>query len=91
MKKAVKTIIKGTVQGIFFRDFIKGNADKLRLGGYVRNLDNGAVEVFLEGDIESVDKMCEICKEGPKHAKIKSVEISESTFQDFKDFKILHL
>ena len=91
MKKAAKIIIKGTVQGIFFRSFVRDNANKLGLKGFVRNLENGNVEVFAEGEIDNVDKLCEICKKGAKHSIIKSVSIKETSFQDFKDFKILHI
>ena len=89
MKKANKIIIKGTVQGMFFRSFIKENADALGLRGFVRNLDSGDVEVIVEGEIENVDQMHEVCKEGPKHAVVKEMEISEIPFQDFQEFKIL--
>ena len=91
MKKAAKLIIKGNVQGVFFRGYIKENADALGLRGFVRNLDNGDVEVIIEGEIENVDQMHEICKQGPKHAVIKELEISEIPFQDFQEFKILHI
>jgi len=91
MKKAVKMIIKGTVQGVFFRNFVKENADKLGLAGFVRNLENGSVEVFAEGDIDNVDKLYEFCKKGPKHSMIKDVILKEVKIQDMKDFKILHI
>ena len=91
MKKANKIIIKGTVQGMFFRSFIKENADALGLRGFVRNLDSGDVEVIVEGEIENVDQMHEVCKQGPKHAVVKGLEITEIPFQDFQEFKILHI
>jgi len=91
MKKAVKVKVKGSVQGIFFRKFVKDQADKLKLTGFVRNLDNGAIEIFVEGEIENVDKLCEFCKTGPKHSVIKEVLVEEQPFQDFKEFKILHI
>ena len=91
MKKAAKIIIKGTVQGIFFRNFVRDNANKLGLKGFVRNLENGNVEVFCEGEIDSVDKFCEICKKGSKHSVIRNVTIKEAPFQDFKEFKVLHI
>ena len=91
MKKAVKILIKGTVQGVFFRNFIKENAEKLGLNGFVRNLDSGKVEIFAEGDIDNVDKLHEICRKGPKHAVIKEVILKEVRFQDMKGFKVLHL
>jgi len=91
MKKAIKMVINGTVQEVFFRNFVKEEADKLDVKGFIRNLDNGGIEVFAEGEIENVDNLCEICKTGPKHAKINKISISESSFQDFKEFKVLHI
>lgn len=91
MKKSVRVYIEGTVQGIFYRAFVKENAEKLDVKGFVRNLEDGRVEVFLEGDIENVDKMIELCKQGPKHSDIKKAEVKTEKFQDFKTFKILHI
>lgn len=91
MKKAIKILVSGTVQGVFFRNFIKSQADKVNINGFVRNLDDGKVEIFAEGEIDDVDMFCDICKTGPKHAVIKEFKISESPFQDLKDFKVLHL
>jgi acylphosphatase len=91
MKKSVRLYIDGAVQGVFFRNFIKEEAEKLDLRGFVRNLEDGKVEIFLEGDTLTVDSMIEICKKGPKHAQIRNVEIKLEKFQDFKKFKILHV
>ncbi|MEM3075019.1 MAG: acylphosphatase [Candidatus Pacearchaeota archaeon] len=91
MKKALKIIIKGVVQGVFFRNFVKDNAERLNIKGFVRNLEANRVEIFAEGEIENIDKFYEICRKGPSHAKIKEVLIEEQPFQDFKEFKILHL
>ncbi len=91
MKKSVRIYISGTVQGVFFRGFIKENAEKLNLRGFVRNLEDKRVEVFLEGNIDDVKKMIEICKKGPRHSEIKNTEIKEERFQDLKGFKILHI
>lgn len=91
MKKSLRLYIEGTVQRIFFRIFVKENAEKNNVKGFVRNLDDGRIEVFLEGIINDVNKMIEICKKGPKHSQIRNVEIKPETFQDFKEFKILHI
>ncbi|MBS3084738.1 acylphosphatase [Candidatus Pacearchaeota archaeon] len=91
MKKSVRLYITGLVQGIFFRGFVKENAENLNLKGFVRNLEDGRVEVFIEGNPDDVRKMIEICKKGPKHSEIKNVEEKEEKFQDFKSFKILHI
>lgn len=91
MKKTVRLYIDGSVQGVFFRSFIKENAERYNVKGFVRNLEDGKVEVVLEGNMEDVDKMIEICKTGPKHSQIRNVEIKDEKFQDFKTFKILHI
>jgi len=91
MKKAVRMYISGTVQGVFFRAFIKENAEKYNLKGFVRNLEDGRVEIFLEGNTDDVNKMMEISKKGQKHSQIRNVEIISEKFQGLKEFKILHI
>ena len=89
MKRAIKLLINGTVQGVFFRQYIKEQADKNNIKGFVRNLEDGRVEVFLEGNSEEVEQMISICKRGPQHAQIRSVEEKEEKFQGLEEFKIL--
>ena len=91
MKKSVRLYINGTVQGVFFRIFVKENAERYNVKGFVRNLEDGRIEVFLEGNAEGVNKMIELCKKGPKHAQIRNVEIKPERFQGFKVFKVLHI
>lgn len=90
MKKSVRLYISGTVQGVFFRAFVKENAERYNVKGFVRNLEDSRIEVFLEGNSESVNKMIELCKQGPKHSQIQNIEIKPEKFQDFKTFKVLH-
>ena len=91
MKKAVKVFISGNVQGVFFRSFIKEQADKLNIKGYVRNLEDGRVEAVLEGNVEDVNKMIELSKKGAPHSVVKNVSIEERSIGDSKDFKVLHI
>jgi len=91
MKKAVRVYMKGLVQGVFFRIFIRNNAQKLDLNGYVRNLDDGRVEAYLEGNANDIEKMIEICRKGPKHSKVDKIEIKEEKIQGIRNFKILHI
>jgi len=91
MKKAIRLYISGLVQGVFFRAFIKENAERFNLKGFVRNLEDGRVEIFIEGNPENVNKMILICKKGPKHSEIKNVEVKQEKFQELKSFKILHI
>jgi acylphosphatase len=91
MKKSVRLYIIGSVQGIFFRSFVKQNAEKLDVRGFIRNLEDGRLEVFLEGDADKVNQMVKICEKGPKHSQIRDVQIKKEPFQDFRNFKILHI
>jgi len=91
MKKSVRLYITGSVQGVFFRLFVKQNAEKIGVNGFVRNLEDGRIEIFLEGDSDKVNQMTEICKKGPKHSQIRNVEIKPETFQGFRNFKVLHI
>lgn len=91
MKKAIRLYVRGSVQGIFFRKFVQENAEKNNVGGFVRNLEDGRVEIFIEGDLENVEKMIELCKKGPKYSQIRNVEEREEKFQGLKEFKILHI
>lgn len=91
MKKSVRLYVDGTVQGVFFRAFVKENAERYNVKGFIRNLEDGRIEIFLEGNADEVNKMIELCKKGPKHALIKNVESKPERFQDFKTFKVLHI
>ena len=90
MKSRAKITIIGTVQGIFFRNFVKDEADKIGLKGFVRNLEGGNIEVVVEGDDEDIKPFIEKIKEGPKHAIIKDVLVEEKNWiGDFQDFRVL--
>lgn len=87
--KTIRVKITGTVQGVLFRKFIKEQALGLDLRGHVRNLDDGQVEVIIEGNDTRVNQMIKICKQGPKHSVVKGVFLQELNFIGFDDFKIL--
>lgn len=89
MNKSTRLILTGSVQGVFFRQFVMDNAEKNGVRGFVRNMEDGKVEIFIEGDVDKVNEMVAVCKRGPQHASIRKIEEKEEKFQDFKDFKIL--
>ena len=90
MKKVVRVYYKGIVHGIFLRQFMKENADKRGIKGFARNLEDGRVEAWFQGEREMVDEMIEVCRVGPRHSQTKSVEVKEEKWQDdFTIFKIL--
>jgi len=82
-----KVIIHGNVQGVFFRKFVEENAVKLKLKGYVKNLEDGSVEAVFDG--EKIDEMIKLCWEGPLGAKVDDIEISD--FEgNFENFEIMY-
>ncbi len=90
MKKAVRLYLIGSVQSMFFRLFVQKNASDLGIKGFLRKLEDGRTEIFIQGDQDNVDKMVEICKVGPKHSVIRSFELKEERLQDFPDFRFIN-
>jgi len=91
MKKTLRLFVTGSIQPIFYHRFIKDNADKIGIRGFVRNLDDGRIEIIIEGDTEAMNRMAPLCRRGPQHSVIRKVEEKEEKFQDFRDFKILEI
>jgi acylphosphatase len=90
MKKAARFIVKGTVQGIFFRQFVKEHADKIGVTGFVRNLSDGDAEVVVEGEGDQLERLLSQVKKGPKHSQIRNVEVEEKKWSgSFEGFRIL--
>ncbi|PIN90748.1 acylphosphatase [Candidatus Pacearchaeota archaeon CG10_big_fil_rev_8_21_14_0_10_34_76] len=91
MKKSMRFFVTGSVQPVFFNGFIKNNADKLGVNGFIRSLEDGRIEIFIEGNIDAVYKMAPLCKRGPEHSIIRKVEEREERYQGFEGFKVLKI
>jgi len=65
--------ISGRVQGVFFRAWVLDAARHLGLAGWVRNRFDGSVEAVFEGEAASVERMVELCHDGPDHARVDTV------------------
>lgn len=76
--KQVHLIISGRVQGVFFRHNTNKIANKLGLNGFVRNLDDGNVEVIAEGQEKELEKLVEFCRVGPSGARVDDVQVEYS-------------
>jgi acylphosphatase len=70
----LSAIVHGRVQGVFFREFTRGQAMSLGLTGYVRNLPNGTVETVAEGPKDSLDRLLEQMRIGPPRAQVDKVD-----------------
>jgi len=70
---ALRAIVYGRVQGVFFRAFVAEQARELGLTGYVRNLAGGTVEVRAEGERKQLEELIGRLKEGPPAARVEEV------------------
>ncbi len=73
MTVARRFIIKGRVQGVFFRESTRREAESLGLSGHAVNLSNGDVEVLACGDDEAVDRLGLWLESGPPLAKVNEI------------------
>ena len=88
-KIRIHIFISGKVQGVFFRDSVLKLAEKLKVFGWIQNLENGIVEAVFEGDKDKVQQMVKYIRKGPLFAKVKEIDIDEQRYTgDFKDFQI---
>jgi len=89
MKVRVRVYISGRVQGVGYRYFTRGQAKKLGVKGWVRNLTDGRVGAVFEGKEKQVKKMLEWCRKGSMLTKVDDIKIIEEDCQGEKDFVIL--
>jgi acylphosphatase len=88
MKKHYTIIVKGKVQGVYFRASAQEKAVELGLNGFVSNMPDGNVYIEAEGETTILNNFLEWCKVGPARAKVESVEVKEETIEGFKKFEI---
>ena len=69
-----RVVVHGRVQGVFFRDSTRQEAEARGVAGWVRNRDDGAVEAVFEGSPEAVGALVEFVAEGPPDALVERVE-----------------
>lgn len=82
-------IIHGIVQGVFFRASTREEAVRIGVGGWVRNLPDGSVEVLFEGEKIKVEEILGWCHKGPAGAEVSRVEISFEVYKgEFRHFDI---
>ncbi len=72
-EKAVRVVIEGRVQGVFFRAWIAQEAAAMGLNGWVRNRMDGSVEALFAGAEADVDDMIQACRQGPPSAHVAGI------------------
>jgi acylphosphatase len=85
---ARRVLVSGDVQGVFFRDSTRREARRLGVTGWVRNRPDGRVEAWLEGEAVAVGELVRWCGDGPRHATVADVQVSEAEPEGHAGFAI---
>jgi acylphosphatase len=85
----LRAVVHGLVHGVGFRYFVLEVARQLELGGWVRNLSDGSVEVVAEGPRESLEEFLAAVERGPRNARVSEVQTwwQEPT-DEFRSFNV---
>jgi acylphosphatase len=83
-----RVVVHGDVQGVFFRDSTREEAERRGVAGWVTNRPDGAVEAVFEGDGAAVERMVAFCREGPSRADVERVEESAEEPEGLAGFEV---
>jgi acylphosphatase len=72
-----RLVVRGRVQGVWFRESARRRAEELGVAGWVRNTPEGTVEAELEGDAEGVAALVSWFSDGPSQARVDRIEVEE--------------
>jgi acylphosphatase len=90
-KIRARIFISGKVQGVFFRQKTKQQAENLGVKGWVKNLDDSKVEAVFEGEEEEVKALVDFCKKGPKSAMVTGFKLDWEEFSgEFDNFEVVY-
>ncbi|MFN8025260.1 MAG: acylphosphatase [Acidimicrobiia bacterium] len=83
-----RVVVTGRVQGVWFRESCRREAEALGVAGWVRNRPDGTVEGVFEGSSGAVDRLVAWCHEGPARARVDRVEVTLETPQGEQGFAV---
>ncbi len=89
MKITQHLLISGRVQGVSFRFYTQGCANRMNITGWVRNLSDGRVEAVAQGLPEKLEELRKLLMAGPNGADVRGIEVHAIAHkEDMKEFKI---
>ena len=90
MSEAVRrrVVVRGEVQGVFFRDSARQQAEDRGVSGWVTNRADGAVEAVFEGAPDAVEALVAFARSGPPRAEVSDVEVSEEEPEGLEGFRV---
>jgi acylphosphatase len=80
--------VRGRVQGVGFRHFVNQEASALGVRGWVRNDDDGSVEVFAVGTPKQLSELAGYLWKGPRWSEVRGVDESEAALEDHSGFSV---
>ncbi|MGB7588835.1 MAG: acylphosphatase [Solirubrobacterales bacterium] len=83
-----RVIIHGRVQGVFFRDTTRREANAYGVAGWVRNRPDGTVEAVFEGEPGAVEAMLAFCRDGPRSARVDQIDVTEEQSEGLSGFQV---
>ena len=83
-----RVIVRGRVQGVFFRDSLRRLATQHGVSGSAVNRSDGAVEAVFEGEPDAVEALVEFCRHGPARARVDGVEQLDEAPEGLRGFRI---
>lgn len=87
--KSLRLVVKGRVQGVFFRASTKAVADQMGVKGIIKNLPDGTVYIEAEANEFIMPDFVDWCKYGPDDARVDDISIDEIEFKNYRNFDIL--
>jgi acylphosphatase len=83
-----RVVVHGFVQGVFFRDTVRRQAQARGVAGWVRNNPDGTVEAVFEGEREPVERLVELCRQGPRGARVDRIDVVDEEPEGLRVFEI---
>lgn len=87
MTVARHILVRGRVQGVFFRDWTERMARESGIAGWVRNRLDGSVEIVAEGEAEAIERFVASCRQGPPAARVEAIEEAAIAAGDLQGFE----
>ena len=85
----IHIFITGRVQGVFFRQSTRVMAITNNVNGWVRNLDDGRVEIVAQGQEQDIDNLTNWCRTGPANSRVDEFEQKEESItEEFENFEV---
>ena len=89
VQKRIHIFVTGRVQGVFFRQSTRVMAIKNNVNGWVCNLDDGRVEIVVEGEESNINDLVDWCKTGPANSRVDEFELlEEEATGEFENFDV---